>query len=57
MVKFSLSFASIFFFFFFFWLLRVVGVAYGSYKAKGQMGAVAAGLHYSHSKARSESHV
>ena len=44
-------------FFFFFWLFgfsRAAPVAYGGSQAKGLIGAVAAGLHQSHSNTRSE---
>ena len=44
-----LSSLSVFFFFFF---LRAVSAAYGNSQARGQMGAIAAGLH--HSNARSD---
>ena len=43
-------------FFFFFCLLRAALVAYGGSQARGQIGAAAAGLHYSHSNARSLTH-
>ena len=35
-------------------IFRVTPVAYGSSQARGRMGATAAGLHHSHSNARSE---
>ena len=38
------------FFVFFVLLFRSVPVAYGSFQARGQLGAVAAGLYHSHSK-------
>ena len=41
------------FFFFFFWE-GVAPVAYGASQARGQIGAVAAGLSHSHSNTRSE---
>ena len=41
--------------FFVFCLFRATPVAYGGSQARGQGGAVAASLHYSHSNARSES--
>ena len=44
-------------FFFFFGLLRAAPTAYGSSQAKGQIGAAVAGLHHSHSNARSEPHM
>ena len=40
--------------FFFFLLFRATGVAYGSSQARGQIGAVAAGLCHSHSNTKSE---
>ena len=43
-----------FFFFFFFGVFRAAASAYGSSKARGQIRAVAAGLHHSHSHARFE---
>ena len=46
-----------FFFFFFFWLFRATPVAYGNYQARGQNGAVAARLHYSHSNVESKLHL
>ena len=39
---------------FFFLLFRSTPMAYGSLQARGQIGAIAAGLHYSHSHAGSE---
>ena len=47
-------FAFTFFFFFFFLLFRAIPVAYGGSQARGQIGAVAAGLHHRHSNARSK---
>ena len=49
---------SMFIFLFFknFCLFRAAPVAYGSSQARGQIRAVAAGLHHSHSKARSLTH-
>ena len=47
-------------FFFFFWsfcLSRAAPAAYGGSQARGPIGAVAAGLHQSHSHARSEAHL
>ena len=38
---------------FFFGLLRATPEAFGVYQARGPIGAVAAGLHHSHSNARS----
>ena len=49
-----------FFFFFFFCLLafsRATPVAYGGFKARGLIGAIADGLCQSHSNARSEPHL
>ena len=54
---FSFSFLSSFFFFFFFCLFRAAPSAYGSSQARGPIGATAAGLHHSHSTARSKLHV
>ena len=42
-------------FIFVFCLFRAVLAAYGGFQARGQIGAVAAGLHHSHSNERSES--
>ena len=42
------------FFFFFFCLFRATPAAYGDSQARGQIGAVAAGLHHSHSNAGSD---
>ena len=39
---------------FFFFLFRPIPAAYGSSQARGQIGAASAGLHHSHSNARSE---
>ena len=44
----------ILFIFLFFLFFRAAPVAYGGSQARGQIRAVAAGLHHSHSKARSE---
>ena len=44
------------FIFVFFFLLRAALLAYGRSQARGQIGASASGLHYSHSKARSLTH-
>ena len=41
-------------FFFFFCLFRAASMVYGGSQARGQIGAVAAGLHHSHGNARSE---
>ena len=43
-----------FFFFFFFCLLRAASVAYGGSQARGQIRAIAASLHHSHSNTGSE---
>ena len=40
--------------FFAFLLFRATPMAYGGSQARGQIGATAAGLHHSHSNARSE---
>ena len=40
--------------FFFFFFFRATFVAYGDSQARSQIGAVAAGLHHSHSNSRSE---
>ena len=42
------------FFFFFFALFRATPMAYRSSQARGQIEATAAGLHHSHSNARSK---
>ena len=42
---------------FFFWLFRASPEAYGDSQARGRRGAVAAGLHHSHSNAGSELHL
>lgn len=41
----------------FFLLFRVIPSAHGSSKARGQIGAMAAGLHHRHSKVGSEPHL
>ena len=46
-----------FFFFFAFCRFRAAPMAYGGSQARGLIGAVAAGLHQSHSNARSELHL
>ena len=38
-------------------LFRAIPLAYGSSQARGEIGAVAASLHYSHSNAGSEPHL
>ena len=45
-----------FFLFFFFWLFRVEPAAYLSSWARGRIGAIAAGLHHSHSNLGSLTH-
>ena len=40
----------------FFFFLRVAPTAYGGSQARGRIGAVAAGLHHSHSNTRSLTH-
>jgi len=47
----------LFFFFFFFLLFRAVPSAYGSSQVKGQIRAIAAGLHHSHSNTGSKLHL
>ena len=55
---FSLSLSIyIFFFFGLFAISRAAPMAYGGSQARGQIGAVAAGLRQSHSNAGSESHL
>ena len=44
-------------FFFLFGLFKATPVAYGSFQARGQIGAAVASLHRSHSNARSEPHL
>ena len=46
-----------YFFYFYFLLFRAVPVAYGSSQGRGQIGAIAAGLHHSHSNVGSEPHL
>ena len=43
-------------FYYLFFLFRVTPVAYGSFQARGQIGAAAASLHYSHSNTRYLTH-
>ena len=45
------------FFLFFALLFRAAPEAYGGSQARGPVGAIAAGLHHSHSHARSEPHL
>ena len=45
------------FFFFLFCLFRAALVAHGGSQARGRTGAVATGLHHSHSNSRSEPHL
>ena len=47
----------VFFLFVFCFLFRVTPVAYGSSQAGGQIGAMAAGLHHSHSSSGSKPHL
>ena len=52
------NFLFFFFLFFFVFFFRTTLVAYGSFQARGQIGAVAgASLHHSHSNAGSKSHL
>ena len=53
----KLSCVLVIYFLFYFLLFRPTPVAYGSSKARGLIGAAAAGLCHSHSKARSEPHL
>jgi len=46
-----------FFFFFYKNLFRAIPMAYGGSQARGQIGAVAAGLHHSHSNMGSKLHL
>ena len=46
-----------FFLFVFFCLFRAASAAYGGSQARGRIGAVATGLHQSHSNAGSEQHI
>ena len=55
--EFDIDILSFFSFFFLFCLFQAASVAYGGSQAKGLIGAVAAGLHQSHSNARSEPHL
>ena len=48
---------TLFFFFFFFLLFIITPMAYGGSQARGQIGAVAAIPHHSHSNARSDPHL
>ena len=50
----NLKCISFFLFFFFFCLFRAIPTAYGSSQARGQIRAIAAGLHHSHSNVGSE---
>ena len=45
------------FFVLFFFFLRAAPMAYGDSQARGQVGAVAASLHHSHSNVGSEPHL
>ena len=53
----QVSFQTDFSFSFSFFVLRATPSAYGSSQTSGQIGAAAAGLHHSHSTARSEPHL
>ena len=58
--KFNLIWGWSIFFFFFFWpfcLFRATPAVYGGSQARGPIGAVAAGLHHSHSNTTSELHL
>ena len=57
MVIFSLELSVVFFFFFFGLFYRAAPEAYGGSQPRGQIGAVAAGLHHSHSNVVPEPHV
>ena len=50
----KLDFSFFFFFFGLFAISRAASTAYGGSQARGQVGAVAAGLHHSHSNMGSE---
>ena len=52
-----LFFYLLIFLFFAFCLFRATPMAYGSSQARGPIGAIAAGLHHSHSHVRSEPHL
>ena len=43
--------------FYFIWLFRATPLAHGSSQARGQIGAIAAGLYHSHSNSRSMPHL
>ena len=47
-------FVFVLFYFYFYLLFRAAPAAYGGSQARGQIRAIAAGLHHSHSNARSE---
>ena len=49
--------AFIYLFIYLFLLFRVIPAAYGGSQARGQIGAIAVGLHHSHSNAGSEPHL
>ena len=53
----SIIFFNLFYFFCLFIFSRATPPAYGGSQARGQIGAVAAGLRQSHSNARSEPHL
>ena len=46
-----------FYFYLFIFILRATSAAYGSFQARGLVGAAAAGLHHSHSNMGSEQHL
>ena len=48
---------NLFIYFFFFVFSRAAPVAYGGFQPRGLIGAVAAGLHHSHSNVGSEPHL
>ena len=54
---FLVSFLFLPFFFFFFAFFRAAPEAYGGSQARGPIGAIAAGLHHSHSNTRSQPHL
>ena len=56
-IKLLYRFFFFFFFFFFFLLFRAAPEAYGVSQARGLIGAVATGLHHSHSNVGSELHL
>ena len=54
LIVYDFCFCFLVFFFFFFGLSRAIPAAHGGSRARGQIRAVAAGLHQSHSNARSK---